>query len=231
MINLNIANQYRLPTLNDLYWNPGGNRNLKAEQNFKKEITLTRYTVERFNPFISLYHQDVKNWIQWIPDTNFWRPINTRRVEVRGIETGFDLNNFEKNKPFKYSIKISYAYNYSFTKSSVDTISMSLNKQLIYTPQHKINSFFHLGFRGFSFNTDASYTSERLVDYQSSIFSTLPSYLLVNTMLNKKIRINSATLDVYVKVKNIFNQSYQTIAWQAMPSRYISLGFIFNFNQ
>ena len=93
---LKASNGYnhRTPTLNDLYWNPGGNPDLKDETGFSYDVSLSSNSaigLFKFDSEITYYRMDVKNWIMWVPKGNgyIWEPVNFSDVVSQGIE--FDL--------------------------------------------------------------------------------------------------------------------------------------------
>ena len=91
------ARAYRAPTLNERYWRPGGNPDLRPEDSFGYEVGANlnpRRPVAR-NGSVTLgsleivaFQQRVSNWVQWTPDgaTGLWSPRNLRRVRSRGVE-------------------------------------------------------------------------------------------------------------------------------------------------
>ena len=85
----NVSRNFRAPTLNDLYWKPGGNQDLKSETGFSWEAGLGFKTkTKRFDlRFESTYFQsEIDNWIIWLPDGSVWTPQNKRAVSSKGVE-------------------------------------------------------------------------------------------------------------------------------------------------
>ncbi len=89
------ARAYRAPTLNERYWRPGGNPDLRPEDSFGYEAGATLSPSRQYGQYGALgsleivaFQQRVSNWVQWTPDgaTGLWSPRNLRRVRSRGIE-------------------------------------------------------------------------------------------------------------------------------------------------
>ena len=65
-LKVNAAKVYRLPTLNDLYWSPGGNPNLKPEEGFTYEgsfelkIPYHHFLLETE---MTYFNKNITNWI------------------------------------------------------------------------------------------------------------------------------------------------------------------------
>lgn len=67
-----ITRNYRFPTLNDLYFLPGGNTDLKRESGFTYEAGLS-FAVGKDNVYTlsgsaSWFDQHVNDWIIWLPN-------------------------------------------------------------------------------------------------------------------------------------------------------------------
>ena len=94
--NLGYSHNYRNPTLNDLYWNPGGNENLKGENGKTVDLDIN-YLYENLNFNLDLrtgfYYSKVNDWIQWVPTTyRYWTPQNVSEVLARGAEFHLKAN-------------------------------------------------------------------------------------------------------------------------------------------
>ncbi|MBE9519381.1 MAG: TonB-dependent receptor plug domain-containing protein, partial [Bacteroidetes bacterium] len=80
----NIARNYHLPTLNDLYWQPGGNPDLLPEEGFTVEGGLAyqqTFSGHLLLTELSFYRSQIDNWIIWIPSyRGYWEPRNIRSV-------------------------------------------------------------------------------------------------------------------------------------------------------
>jgi iron complex outermembrane receptor protein len=81
---LHLARKVRYPSLNDLYWQPGGNPDLKAESGYTSELTylfhIPNITI-RVSPFFNTY----ASLIQWVPgkDGQFTAE-NSNHIQVIG---------------------------------------------------------------------------------------------------------------------------------------------------
>ncbi|HEY3389204.1 MAG TPA: TonB-dependent receptor plug domain-containing protein, partial [Prolixibacteraceae bacterium] len=111
----NIARNYHQPTLNDLYYIPGGNPQLKPEEGVMADLgsgysgTTGKTT---FHATLNGYYSRINNWIIWLPTPQgYWEPYNMKRVNASGIE----LNTGISGK--LYSIDYQINENYSFTRS------------------------------------------------------------------------------------------------------------------
>ncbi|MGB0888402.1 MAG: TonB-dependent receptor domain-containing protein [Vicingaceae bacterium] len=230
-VKANTGINYNYPTFNDLYWNPGGNQNLKPEEakmsefglNYIKELkTLT------INTEITTFYSKVNDWIIWLPTQyGYWSPNNLKEVENKGIESSLTLSkSFNK---LKIKNKLSYAYTKSTNKKSKNNTDNSLNKQLIYVPLHKLNYMLLINYKSFGINYNYNYTSSRFTTSDNNWY--LPANFISNIAINKRFKINSkADATGSFSINNLLNQQYQSIAWRGMPGRNYLFSFRLNFN-
>lgn len=220
---------YRIPTLNDLYWNPGGNINLKAEWGFQGEQSLEYYSKLKktdFKLFLTYFSRVVNNQIQWQPvSLQIWSPFNIGKVYSRGLELRSEIRSKITKKLYH---KIST--NINLTKSeNIYKNDKNYGKQIIYVPI--FNSSFLTSFIYcktaliFQFSLIGKrYTSNDNVEF-------LDSYELLNIYLNHTLNLKKYSLDFFIKTNNILNKMYQEIAWRPMPERNFEVGINFNFTR
>ena len=225
---INVSKNYRAPTLNDRFWQPGGNENLKPEISWNEEASiLLKFNnpdrkVERnkknYTDFtITAYNSTIDNWIMWTPDNNFgfWTPKNLQNVWSRGIETSaktkFNLN--------KINITMSgvYTYSKSTNQKKISINDNTYGKQLIYTPLHNFYVRFGMNFKKISFFYSQKYVGECYVSSDNS--KSIPAYSLGKVSLGKKFQLKSCSLNLQINVDNIWDVSYQAIQFRQMPGR------------
>ncbi len=201
LVKANYSTNYRLPTINDLYWNPGGNPNLKPENNTSYETSLN-YAKNSVSASISLYYTKSKNLIQWQPvTTEFWQPFNVQNVVSNGLETTFS---YQFNK-WNFTTMYSYA-------KSEDT---NLHQQLIYVPMHQAMANISYKLQKWQFFLTQQYVGK--VFTTSSNSQVVPAYYLANFRLNRSIpKLNTI---FGLNVNNILNSYYEVIAYRPMPNR------------
>ena len=73
----NVAYNYRFPGMNDLYWRPGGNPEVKPEDGYSYDASVAyRKQLCRglsLDAEVSGYLMYIDNWILWLPkDGNQW---------------------------------------------------------------------------------------------------------------------------------------------------------------
>ena len=205
----NYATNYRLPTINDLYWEPGGNPNLIPETSSTFELGLV-YSKNIFEINLTSFLIKSSNLIQWQPiSSDVWQPINVQDVENYGLEFAAALH--KKINLHEIDFKIQYDY--------VKAIDQNLNKQLIYVPNHKANSIFAYRYKKWGFYYNLQYTGK--VYITTSNTQSLNAYTLSNISINRNLIKNK--LQLAFKVNNLFDEKYQSVAYRPMPNRNFTL--------
>lgn len=221
-----FSREYRVPTLNELYWVPGGNSDLGAELGWSRELGYTT-KINRWQFSVSLYDRAMDNWILWIPqEASFiWSPINIAEVTSRGWEAGVQ----KKWIMEKWSVKgrADYGLAYSVYETSVPAQSIVKGDQLLYTPKHRAVAGISLDYAGLRLGWNSSYTSsvtgvnENLEDYHISGFNLGYGKDLCGEM----------EAELIFSIDNIFNKSYRVIERRPMPGRYFQLQMNLNFRR
>jgi vitamin B12 transporter len=254
-----LASNYRSPTLNELYFTPGGNKNLKPETSRNLEVGLEnnlKHGVQSLKASSILYSRDVKNWIVWYGGT-ILTPHNIQRVWSRGLEVDLNYsyaiedkkyekrdkrlekeevievistNNLKSNlKQSAFNLNILYAYTLSSTKESAIANDYSIGKQIPYVPRYQLKLNFGFTKNAFDLNYVYAYTGYRFVTTDESEY--LLPYNTHNLFASYTLRAksNHALLSTF-KINNILNKSYESIIGRVMPGRNFSVGFQYRFS-
>ena len=93
--------------------------------------------------------------------------------------------------------------------------SLSIGKQLSYTPEHNGRIFLSVDYKKWILLTSASYTGER---YNES-YEILEDYFLLNASIGKSFQLKKHTFRFNFRINNILNNAYQNQELYAMPGR------------
>ncbi|MFI3267172.1 MAG: TonB-dependent receptor [Rikenellaceae bacterium] len=214
------AYNYRVPTLNDLYWNPGGNPDLSPEKGFSSDVSVI-YTPKIGNLDIELealyYYMDIKDWIMWIPTENgyIWSPENFSDVISKGVE--FNMKLKLENGDFKHSLIGNYTYAHSVDNSNRGDDAQG--KQLAYIPRNKGNVRYEIWWKNQIWaNYTVSYTGERYTSADEE-YST-NAYTLNNVEIGGIVNLkDEKSLKLSLKIDNLFNSYYESTQYYPMPLR------------
>lgn len=227
----NASRNYHKPNLNDLYWIPGGNPNLKPEDGYTAELGL-RYKETKKNwnleSNFNVYASLIDNWIVWHPSSSgaiFWEADNIKKVFARGIEWNLKYNlDFYRN--WKLKTVANYAFTSTTNENAVESLDESRGKQLIYIPRHTANLMIGLNYKSWELNIDNSIIGKRYTtssNVESDYEQPLLAYTLTNLSLEKGFTWEKLNAKLGIRVENIFDKDYMSVLWRAMPGRYYSV--------
>lgn len=218
------AKVYRQPTLNELYWLPGGNINLKPEQGYTNEGSVNYKTqISAFSIFISgaAFSRKIDNWILWVPGANANpTPINVQQVWSRGTETTWRLH-YYKNK-FSYKINVVTGYVLSTVEANSQENDNTIHKQLIYTPRYTLNANVLLGYNKTALTFFNQYVGYRFTTSDNSQW--LNPYQVSSLRLNYSIETKLADFIMFGACNNLLNKDYRVLQGRPMPLRNYEFG-------
>ena len=226
----NAGKVYRFPTINDLFWNPGGNLDLLPEKGYTSDIgVIWNKNIHEvslsFEP--SLYSRWIDNWILWQPNGSFWSPMNVKKVWNRGIETSSKFH--FKNKKIIYEFTLKTAYNMSTNINVYDANNNSLDKQLIYTPHYKLVFKSQINYKDFTLTYLHNYTGYRFTSRDNESF--LPSFNLGRLFLSFRLKLKNNSAKIFYKINNLYNTNYQVVLNRPMPLINHEIGINFKINK
>lgn len=211
----NMQRTFRAPTLNELYFQPGGNEELKPEHGWSGDAGYRlQWKGERFSLLhdVSVFHRMIDNWIIWMGGT-IWTPHNVASVQSSGFET----ENFLSLRvcKWKFHLGLNTSYVAATTLSSYLPNDGSIGKQIPYTPKYsgQINAGF--SFQSLYVNYNHSYTGLRYVNVDET--GKLDAYQTGNVQLSYLLKVQSRPIFLSGQVQNIFNASYQVVNARPMP--------------
>jgi len=221
---LKVSKEFRFPTLNELFWIPGGNADLLPEQGWNQELTYTFNHTFKNRFSITLYHRLIDDWILWglLEGSPIYSVTNLAQVRSYGgeikSEQRFNLG------PFNSNLKIGYAYTISENQKTISNPTIERGDQIFYTPVHRMFFNWNVDLNCLNFRFNSNYTSSTV-----GINNNLEGYLLSNIFLSKKLAIGKQNLDLGLRFNNIFNTQYRVIERRPMPGRNFTLNLNFNF--
>ena len=215
-VKLNGSKNYRVPTFNDLFWYSGGNMDLKPETSYQldfgQEIQIGKFKAE-----VSTYFISSTDLIKWIPGTGqLWYPVNISETKNYGAEANLDYNLFLG----KFST-LNVSANYSYTHAE----DIQKGKQLIYVPFHKAWGKLEFTMKKLSVYIQGLYTGEVFTTTDNS--EVVSGYTLFNLGADYTL-YSLPKISFGGRIKNVFDQYYENVAFRPMPSRYFEIFINFN---
>lgn len=223
-MNGNIASAFRMPTLNDLYWNPGGNENLKPEQSKSIEMGVLAKQ-NGYQLRLNAYHRICSNQITWIPNaTGIWQAQNIQEVDVKGLETFWQIE--KKWNTLLVILKGQHDYCLALNKS--DQNPNTFDKQLLYVPKIKHLLQVGLVYKNWQIEYIHQYIGKRF--YTSDNSEALSDYQLGNLFLQNQCDLKQLRgLALQIGIQNCWNQQYQNLLNRPMPGRQYNLTITYQF--
>ena len=224
MAKASLSRNYRFPTLNDLYFLPGGNPDLRPERGWTYDADLSfavgRDGVYSLSGSASWFDSYISDWILWLPTTKgFFSPRNVKDVHAYGVELQSSLE-----VALSPSMQLTLDGTYSWTPSinegePMSPADKSVGKQLPYVPEHTATLTGRLTWRSWSLLYKWNYYSKRytMSSNDLSLSGTLPTYFMNNVTLEKGLSFAWADLSLKLAVNNLFDEEYLSVLSRPMP--------------
>ncbi|MBQ9285776.1 MAG: TonB-dependent receptor [Bacteroidaceae bacterium] len=242
-----VARNYRYPTMDDLYFRPGGNPDLKPERGFTYDGGLEfsyRNSIPRpsnsaqtswegpdptfsLHANLSVFDSYITDWIQWTPNAKgYWQPSNLKRVHNYGTELTLDAT-LQLPRQWTLALNTNYAYTPSINRSrELDAADTSYGKQLVYVPRHSANLSARLGWRTWMLTYQWHAYSERFTTTSndvSRITGRLKPYYMSDLTLERQFRWRRCQTSLKGVVYNLLGSEYVTVLSRPMAGRHFEL--------
>ncbi|WP_161626145.1 TonB-dependent receptor [Hugenholtzia roseola] len=236
ILKANMSRNFRFPTLNDRFWFPVGNPNLRPEKGWQQELSLIwrnsstsknnkeKWQVEFETTF---FRAKIEDWILWSPAiAGYWRPENLRRVRALGVESNVRFSK-KWTKDAHLELFLTQSYTETINRSALNASDASFGKQLIYVPLWSQKSTLSLYHKKSNYILETQYFSRRFTTSSNSQF--LPYYWLFNLGYQQEWRFGffsgskKQSLFLQVRIDNVLNFQYQSIALYPMAGRQLEL--------
>lgn len=226
----NITKVYRLPAMNDLFWRPGGNINLNAEDGITQEIGLEVAGLKLFDAFSiqhssTVFNRTMQNWIIWLPQSGLWTPDNILEVWSRGYETQTNIEIPAQNFNVEFFLNTNYIL--STYQKAISINDNSVGNQLVYTPMYSGSAGLKIRHKKAGFIYNQQYVGYRYLTSDNTQF--LPPYYLASAAIFYQPKFKSQSFIIHFRINNLFNTSYQVVQHRPMPQINYQLSIQINF--
>ncbi len=220
---------FRAPTFNDLYWAGSGNKNLKPEFSSGFDFGIAAFfesnlgILPDFKVEVSFFNIDIENRIVWLPskeNQSVWKPVNIDYVNSKGIEIYSEMAFFRWLK-----FRGNFSVTHSIRKNKRGENDATQNKQLIYIPLSTGNAIIETTFKKLFFVFQVNYTGLRYTTETNDRW--LQPYCVVDFVCGLSYQFKVFEGKVKFMVKNLFDESYETMVGYPMPLRSYFVEFYF----
>ena len=230
VLKASLARNYRYPSMDDLYFQPGGNPDLRPEKGitydcgiewgFKKASWMFKGNATAFNSFIS-------DWILWTPNhKGYWVPSNVKKVHNYGVELSAQ-GEVMLGKDWKATLGTNYAYTPSINQGeNLNSNDASYGKQLCYVPLNSANFRGQLQWRTWTLTYQWVHYGKRFTTTSNEvgyITGELIPYYLNDVSLEKKINLKQLDISIKLLCNNLLDNEYQTVLSRPLPGRNFEL--------
>lgn len=220
-----VSRNYRFPTLNDLYFLPGGNPDLKKESGWTYDAGLSFAVGEagkyRLTGSATWFDSHIDDWILWLWTVKgFLSPVNIKDVHAYGVELHADLS-AALSEQWKLDLDATYSWTPSINVGEPLTEGdRSIGKQLPYIPEHSATLTAQLAWRSWSLLYKWCYYSRRYTLTSNAKTLTggqLMPYYMSNLTLGKEFALRWADLSLKGSVNNLLDEEYISVLSRPMP--------------
>lgn len=224
-----VTRDFRLPSLNDLFWSPGGNLDLLPEEGWSQEIggefgqKMGKHSFSFSQVF---FNRNINNWILWAPSNTgvFWQANNIAKVWSWGSESVFTYGFNHKNIRFRYVGRLNYTS--STYRTSLDLPKITKGDQLLYTPEIQSNNSLSVGLGIWTLNYE-----HLIVGETQAVNEVLEAYNLANLSSTWTFNQAKVQTNLFVTINNIFNQNYIVVERRPSPGINYQVGIQLNFKK
>ncbi|MDR1562685.1 MAG: TonB-dependent receptor [Dysgonamonadaceae bacterium] len=229
-----IKNNFRLPTLTDIYYSPAGQRPLKPEK--VRQVNLGATFVSHFPKifpyvFISadIYRNIVSDKLIAYPtnDMLIWTIKNIGRADIRGLDLKGEVN-ISAGKEFM--IKTGGTYTFQRALDVTNSLKENYKKQFPYTPRHSASVWTGVTMPMIDVNYTLIYSGMRYSEASNSPKSNMSPFAEHNVSLSRKFHTKYCSFTVSVECMNVANVQYEVVTSYPMQGRSFMVQLtVFNF--
>jgi iron complex outermembrane receptor protein len=226
VLKASIARNYRYPSMDDCYFQPGGNPDLNPERGFTYDggvewnVVRKRYS---WGGNVAAFDSRINDWILWTPTVKgFWSPSNVKKVHNYGVEATMN-GTIDMSHSWRLKVDGSFAWTPSKNVGEkVNSNDESYGKQLCYIPKLSSSLAARLEWRGFALTYKFCHYSERFTTTSNDvtqITGRLKPYFMSNLSLEKHFHCRALNWSLKGVVNNLLNTEYVTVLSRPMPRR------------
>lgn len=224
---VNVQKSYRVPNINELYFSPGGNPDLKPEQGWSEDAGISlklqlnknkdfpEYYSWQFTNQTSFFNRDIKDWIYWLGGA-IWTPHNLAAVHSRGVETEMNIS-WHSHRQLKISLGAKTAYVLATTTDSYLPNDNSIGSQIPYTPRYNGIGNISISWKGIFLNYNHQYTGYRFITTDESQF--LKPYQVGSLQFSYTFPKNQYSFSIMGQVRNLWDAHFEVVNGRPMPGR------------
>ncbi len=204
-----ISRSARFPTLNELYWQPGGNILLNPEVGNTIEFGFRKLKKEtKWSAEVMAYASVINNRIRWLPNGSTFSPINIAQSRNLGVDAKFNLELLRQK-----NVKLDFTEVISLIDAQGRITSEVKYETLSFIPSVKNASSLVLKLKQLNLLVTHTFTGKRFITNDRSAY--MPYFQLIDCFGSFSYK----AFNLSFGIQNLTNVNYQNLPWRPMPGR------------
>ncbi|MCB0284624.1 MAG: TonB-dependent receptor [Calditrichaeota bacterium] len=218
---VSTAQNYRIPSFNEMYWPGLGNKDLKPEKSNNYEAGISHK--QRIGDFsmdnsLALYQSSVTNQIKWLPNARGdFIPSNILEISSKGIEVASDIRWYDL-----IQLNVNYSYNDARKAKKEFFDDRTKGNRVPYSALHNISINGTIFYKNFILGAGWDFRSYRYTTFANDTF--LPAVGIISLKTGYTLQwCDMVSSSFYLFVENLANENYQLYPGYPMPPRTFKL--------
>lgn len=227
---LSVARNYRFPSMDDLYFQPGGNPLLRPEKGITYDASLQCNLARRrwtLQGSATAFDSHITDWILWTPNhRGYWVPSNVRRVHNYGLELMAN-SQLHLGRHWLLTLNGNFAFTPSINQGQpLNDNDASYGRQLCYVPRRSANLRAQLTFQQWSLTYQWVHYSQRYTTTSNEVdlvTGSLRPYYMSDVGLERRFAWRWMQATLRIQVDNLLGTEYVTVLSRPMPGRHFEV--------
>ncbi|MDT7855736.1 TonB-dependent receptor [Rubrivirga sp. S365] len=208
----NAARAFRMPTLNDRFWQPGGNPDLRPETAWSADGGLV-WSGRGVQAEASAFATWARDQIVWAPRTStFFEPANVARTRSLGLEGSVRAARAVRLAGRPALVEGGALATY------VDARDRGTDAPLRYVPRWTAKAWGGAGWGALRLDLGARIVGARFTTASGS--QPLPAYLVVDAQASVRRAVGAVDLTLGLAAENLTGAQYEVVQSYPMPPRH-----------
>ncbi|HYE94744.1 MAG TPA: TonB-dependent receptor [Rubricoccaceae bacterium] len=207
---------FRMPTLNDRFWQPGGNAALRPERGWTVDLGLA-WSSASLRAEVSAFAARARDQIVWRPTpAGYWAPENLVRTRTLGLEA-----TAEATLPLgpRRALDAGFAAALTDARDRSDPSAPAYGQPLRYVPRWTLSAWTGLALGGLRLDLHARAAARRFTTADAS--QSLPPYLILDGQARYTRAVGGVRATLGVVFENLTGLQYEVIPSYVMPPRHL----------
>lgn len=213
-----IGRTFRAPTLNERFWQPGGDPDLLPEQGWHGDVGLVM-SGRRVSTEVSAFASSITNEIMWVRSpAGHYAAENLHKTRSIGVEWAADAN-----APLGGRRYVNGGAVVTLTRATdrSDPSNASFGEQLRYVPRVQAKAHLSLHAGPFSLDLNGRYVSRRFVTSDGTQW--VDPYFVADAQIRFRSTIAGAATTLALAIQNMLDEPYSIIQHYPMPPRHLRI--------